>query len=316
MTFYIYKMKGINYIGSCGDIKLRTQQHKTKCYKENSRAYNYLVYQYIREKQIDIELEILGVYKKECSYRIKLLVEQFYINKYNSVNNGLNTINAFRTEKNKKKYGIEWRKKNRNYLLKQKKIYYENNKKKHSQTCKIYYENNKDKIKQKTREWCINNREKQKDIELEILFCYKKECSNRIKLLVEQYYINQYDSVNNGLNSRNAFLNQKKYYKQYNKEYYKKYREDNKEKEQKRQKKYYKDNKDKIKQKSKEWCINNREKYNKSSRKSYQKNKYKRSIKINCPKCDSLIRKDSLKTHQRTQKCKKLSTLKISDKRV
>jgi len=216
MTFYIYKMKGINYIGSCGDIKLRTQQHKTKCYKENSRAYNYLVYQYIREKQIDIELEILGVYKKECSYRIKLLVEQFYINKYNSVNNGLNTINAFRTEKNKKKYGIEWRKKNRNYLLKQKKIYYENNKKKHSQTCKIYYENNKDKIKQKTREWCINNREKR----------------------------------------------------------------------------------------------------NKSSRKSYQKNKYKRSIKINCPKCDSLIRKDSLKTHQKSKKCKKLSTLKISDERV
>ena len=127
MTFYIYKMKGINYIGSCGDIKLRTQQHKTKCYNENSKKYNLLVYQYIREKKKDIELEILFCYKKECSKRIKLLVEQYYINQYDSVNNGLNSRNAFT---NKKKYNKKYKQDNKEKIKKHNKKHYQTNKEK------------------------------------------------------------------------------------------------------------------------------------------------------------------------------------------
>jgi len=102
MVFYIYKIKDVNYIGSTKNIKVRTQQHRY--HHNNKQNWDMLVYQYTREKNINIELEILGVYKKKCSRKIRLLVEQYYINKYNSIKNGLNNCNAFiKNNKNYKK---------------------------------------------------------------------------------------------------------------------------------------------------------------------------------------------------------------------
>ena len=129
--FYIYKIIGVNYIGSTNGIKTRTRLHNSSCYNTNSRGYNYLIYQYIREKEIDIELEILGVYKKECSKRIQLLVEQFYINKYDSVNNGLNNNNAFGDDRKKlKQHWYTYRQKNIEKVKKKDRQYYHNNKEK------------------------------------------------------------------------------------------------------------------------------------------------------------------------------------------
>jgi len=157
-------------------------------------------------------------------------------------------------------------------------------------------------------------REKNIDIELEILFCYKGNCSNRIQRLVEQFYINKYDSVNNGFNIINAFTNQKKYYeknkdkilkknkkyreenkdkiKNYHIEYSKKYYQENK----KKKKNYYEENKDKIKNYHIEYCAKNKEQMSK-----------KRKVKINCCLCGSLISKYQIKRHQRSKKCKSLS---------
>jgi len=209
MVFYIYKMKNINYIGSTTNVKRRTQEHKTNVIYKKGTAYNYLIYQYIREKQINIQLEILAVYKKKCSYRIRLLVEQYWINQYDSVKNGLNNNNTFITEKYKKKYSKEWRLKNRDYLLKQKKLDYIKNKEHYNKLKKI---------------WDINNRDKIKGY-------YDKRMKNPL----------------------------------------------------------------------------NREKRNECSRKHYQKIKHKRSVKINCPKCNSLISSGALRAHQRSNKCKELS---------
>jgi len=139
--FYIYKIVGINYIGSTNNIKQRCRNHKTNCWNENSKNHNIFVYKYIREKNIKIELKILGVYKRKCSKKIKLLVEQFYINEYDSVNNGLNTFNSFT---NKKKYLKEWREENKEYDKK-------------------YQEENKEKIKKYQKEWREKNKEKNKD---------------------------------------------------------------------------------------------------------------------------------------------------------
>ena len=55
MVFYIYKIIGVNYIGSTNDIKERCRLHNINCFNnKNYKKYNYLVYQYIREKKIDI----------------------------------------------------------------------------------------------------------------------------------------------------------------------------------------------------------------------------------------------------------------------
>jgi len=137
MVFYIYKIKNVNYIGSTNDIKRRCWGHKSSCWNENSKDYNCLVYQYIREKNIKIELEILFCYKGNCSNRIQRLVEQFYINKYDSKNNGFNTDNAFT---NHKKYQKEYKKK---YNVKN----YEKNK----EIKKKWYEKNKERLSQKRK---------------------------------------------------------------------------------------------------------------------------------------------------------------------
>jgi len=131
---------------------------------------------------------------------------------------------------------------------------------------------------------------------------------------VEQFYINKYDSVNNGFNIINAFTNQKKYYeknkdkilkknkkyreenkdkiKNYHIEYSKKYYQENK----KKKKNYYEENKDKIKNYHIEYCAKNKEQMSK-----------KRKVKINCCLCGSLISKYQIKRHQRSKKCKSLS---------
>jgi len=220
MVFYIYKIKGINYIGSTHDIKKRYCSHKKICWTENNKGYNIPLYKHIREKNIKIQLEILGVYKRKCSKKIRLLVEQFYINEYDSVNNGLNSQNAFT---NREKYIKE---------------YGEKNKKKIKKRQKQYREKNKEKFKEYIKEWREENKEK-------------------------------------------------------NNEYNKKYREENKEKIKEYGKKFYEKNKEKINEYCKKYKEENKEKINQ-----------KRKIKINCPKCNSLIRKDGLKKHQKSKKCK------------
>ena len=134
MVFYVYKMKNLNYVGSTNKIKHRTIQHKHSCYNKNSKYYNHLVYHYIREKKLNIELEVLFCYKKKCSDKIQKLVEQFYINKYDSVNNGFNMINAFT---NNKKYLKEYRKKNKTRKKETNKIFWNNYYKKDKIKCHI-----------------------------------------------------------------------------------------------------------------------------------------------------------------------------------
>jgi len=121
MGFIIYKMEDCNYIGSCNNLHSRYLCHISRCHNEKRKRYNLKVYKYIRKKNIQIKLIPIFEYNKNCSDRIKKLVEQFYINKYDSITNGLNIINAFGFDKKKynKKYCKEWREKNK-AMLKQK----------------------------------------------------------------------------------------------------------------------------------------------------------------------------------------------------
>ena len=147
--FYIYKIKGINYIGSTNNIKQRYRDHNSNCWNKNSNDHNIFVYKYIREKNMDIELEILFCYKGNCSNKIQRLVEQYYINIFDSKNNGMNTDNAFTSKKNRKKYRKKYYK---SYM----KIYNKKNKDKR----KKYREENKKKIKKYQAEYSKKNSHK------------------------------------------------------------------------------------------------------------------------------------------------------------
>ncbi len=93
--FYIYKIQNCNYIGSTTDLIKREKKHNTNKDCKYSSAYNCKLYKYVRKNNIKIKLIPVFEYNNNCSKKIKLLVEQYYIDKYDSINNGLNTNRAF-----------------------------------------------------------------------------------------------------------------------------------------------------------------------------------------------------------------------------
>jgi len=119
MVFVIYKLKNVPYIGCTLSIKSRINQHNRCCSYKKSKKYKMKLYKYIRKNKIKIEPKILGIYKRECSLKIRRLVEQYWINKYTDLGQAkFNIIKAFLDKKQTKKKRI-----------KQNKTYYEANKK-------------------------------------------------------------------------------------------------------------------------------------------------------------------------------------------
>ena len=85
------------------------------------------------------------------------------------------------------------------------------------------------------------------------------------------------------------------------------YRENNKDEIKEYKKQYYKDNQEKIKELKKQYHINNKEKI-KEKTKQYkidnkEELKEKRKIKVNCEYCNSYVRKQDIRAHQRSKKC-------------
>jgi len=168
MTFIIYKIRHCNYIGSTSNMVKRKSKHKQCLNKKYMHNYNLPIYKYLREHDIKIELIPLAVYNRKCSKKIRNVVEQYWINKFDSIENGLNTIKSFTTkeqtkekqkqqrkeyrEKNKeklKKYKKEYRKKNKDELNRKNKIYYEETKEERLEYQKEYRKKNKELIKEK-----------------------------------------------------------------------------------------------------------------------------------------------------------------------
>jgi len=103
--FIIYKIKDANYIGSTSNLNKRKITHRSSCYNvKNTKKYNLLVYKFCRKNIKKIELDVLFIYKKKCSRRLQNLVEQYYINMFDTKNNGLNCHDAFSKYKNINNY--------------------------------------------------------------------------------------------------------------------------------------------------------------------------------------------------------------------
>ena len=120
-----------------------------------------------------------------------------------------------------------------------------------------------------------------------------------------------------------ATLNSKKSYrseeekKEYDKEYYKNYYQQNKDELNEKQKNYYQQNKDNIleqqKEYKKDYYEQNKEIIKEKSKNYREDNKHIINEKVICDKCGTTITKNSLKRHQKTDKCKRLSVCMILD---
>ncbi len=100
MIGIIYKLycDGIKdfYIGSSFDMKVRKQQHKTKCNNPKLKEYNRKVYQYIRENggfdNWKFEILVEKEFENKNALRIK---EQECLKLFKP---SLNSYNSYRTE--------------------------------------------------------------------------------------------------------------------------------------------------------------------------------------------------------------------------
>jgi len=218
------------YVGHTTDFINRKRQHKQNCNNENNKAYNFYVYQFIREhgdwtnwSMIEIEKICCIDSNEACKYERRHL---------ELLGATLNMVIPSRTQKE------------------QKKIYYDNNVEKEQIRHKIYYDNNVEKIKETGKIYRDNNKEKEQ-------IRHKIYYDNNVEKVKEKHKI--YND-----NNKEKRKEKSKIYYDNNveklKETGKLYRDNNKEKEQIRNKIYYDNNVEKIKEQKKIYRDNNKEK--------------------------------------------------------
>ena len=145
------------YVGSTTCFKQRKSRHKSCCYNEKHRAYNYKIYQYMREHGGFGNFTMVEIEKFPCENSRQLEAREEYWRK--ELNATLNGQKAFTTDEEKRIQRLEincnWQK-NEGYekhLLSMKK-YNQANKEK----IKAYYEANKEKIKLYQKEYRLRKK--------------------------------------------------------------------------------------------------------------------------------------------------------------
>jgi hypothetical protein len=169
-TFYRFKSKNIEirefYIGSTEDFNARKIKHKSDCNNEDSPAYNYKVYQFIRSNGGCDEWEFEIIDKIVCCELDRFLHEEKLTDLYGATLNSRRSI--IPTEERieyLKEYHKEYYQNNKEKKNKQNKEWCDNNKEKRKEIDKKYRENNKEKTNEIHKKWCDNNKEKKKEID-------------------------------------------------------------------------------------------------------------------------------------------------------
>jgi hypothetical protein len=149
-TYYKIVSKDENikdcYVGKTTNFKKRVWYHKGDCNNENSKIYNYKIYQYIRENGGINNFNFIEIEKNEYNEKDSAIRERELIEEFNAT---LNIQIPSRTLK-------EW---NKNYN-------------------KNYYEKNAEIIKEKKKEYNKKNAEIIKEKKREKIMC---ECNCEIR---------------------------------------------------------------------------------------------------------------------------------------
>ena len=136
----------------------------------------------------------------------------------------------------------------------------------------------------------------------EIILIDECPCNNKEQLLREERkYIESIECINKIIPTRT----EKEYRENNKEEINEKKRENYKNTKGQQKKEYYEKNKKEIQEKQRIYRENSKEKYNERQKEYHQKHKQKRKIKVECEYCKTIIGKDVLRRHQRTNKCKK-----------
>jgi hypothetical protein len=154
MTYtYIYRHHETNYIGKTKNIQKRELIHNSVLNNENSNRYNLKLYEKCRELGITyIKLIII----KRTKMTIPKKLEQWYINKFDSINNGGNTINSYITPEQKQEY----HQKHKQKINETSRQYNQKHKERLQKKKQQYHIENKQKINERSRQWHNDNKTK------------------------------------------------------------------------------------------------------------------------------------------------------------
>jgi hypothetical protein len=174
----IYKIEHIDnenltYVGHTTDFNKRKGHHKSSCKNNNSKAFNYKLYQMIRNNGGFEMFKMIEICKYPCNDKREAERKENEVMKELKVN--MNTVRSFTTEEEKKQYYEENKEKFKHYREDNKdkiKQYYEDNKEKKKEyrednkdKAKQYYEDNKYKILKNKKEYYLRKKaEKDKNI--------------------------------------------------------------------------------------------------------------------------------------------------------
>jgi hypothetical protein len=145
------------YVGRTIDVTTRQQQHKTNCYNEKIKAYNYKIYKTIREQGGFVNWDFMEIETVEHDSKDTTPARErefFWFNELKATLNN-NTPNQSHTDSCKK-----WFANNKEHSKLYDKQYREKNKDKIKIKNKKYYEDHKEKLIQYCKTWVDANREK------------------------------------------------------------------------------------------------------------------------------------------------------------
>lgn len=154
------------YVGHTTNFTKRKYQHKINCDSITSRAYNFYIYEFIRNNGGWDNWSMIEVEKYPCNDCNEALKrERYWIEELNAT---LNIVKPTRTKnewyidnrndiliQNKERYEA-----NKEIILNQQKEYYETNKEVILNKQKDYYDINKEKRLKYQKEYAVKNREK------------------------------------------------------------------------------------------------------------------------------------------------------------
>ena len=154
------------YIGSTCNFIRRKHLHKSICYNENIKNYNYKLYKCIRENGGWDSWVMTKIIDYDCNNKSELnIMERNYIDNYKSTLNcyiPTRTIKEYQNDNKEKflQYHNQYRNDNKDKILERAKKHYEANKNKILEKQKEYYETNKDKISERAKKHYEANKDK------------------------------------------------------------------------------------------------------------------------------------------------------------
>ena len=172
-NYVFYKICSDNcndiYVGSTANFKSRKNHHKSSCYNETDKRYNYKIYQAIRANGgwDNFKMIQIGTRDNITKREAEQIEEEYRLDLKATMNRHRAFASKEVVMEDRKKYYQD----NKDTLDNKNRIYYENNKEKIDKWQKQYAEDNIETLTEYRKNYYENKKEKIKEKHREVIDC-------------------------------------------------------------------------------------------------------------------------------------------------